>query len=165
MVTVDNLTTTYNGLSTDQKPNFVHNGDKYRELDTGKTYIYNETGSEWVEMPTSSGGSSGGSSSGGGIVFVEGTITDEENQIITLNASFNDIIGYLDSGNLVAITYSVSYDDEYGIGSTLRCAVVTEVSEEEVSEEKHFMVATSYGNFYSEDPDEPMANGGVLPGN
>lgn len=42
----------YNGLSTDDKTVIdAHNGDEFYEIDTGKTYKYNETGGEWVEQP------------------------------------------------------------------------------------------------------------------
>ena len=48
----------YVGLSTDEKPSAV-NGEQFVELDTGKTYCYDEEGETWSEMP--SGGGGGGS--------------------------------------------------------------------------------------------------------
>lgn len=51
----------YNGLSTDDKATIkAYNADKFYEIDTGKTYRYNEVGNEWIEQPTS-GSSTGGS--------------------------------------------------------------------------------------------------------
>ena len=61
MVTANNLTTTYNGLSTDQKPLNGRNGDKFIEINTGKTYLYDEAGSQWTEVSSGSGGGGGSS--------------------------------------------------------------------------------------------------------
>ena len=55
-----NNQTEYYGLSGDSKPTGVRNGDKFVEINTGKTFLYNETGAAWVEQPASGGG--GGSS-------------------------------------------------------------------------------------------------------
>lgn len=42
----------YNGLSTDDKATIkAYNADKFYEIDTGKTYRYNEVGNEWIEQP------------------------------------------------------------------------------------------------------------------
>ena len=54
MVTVDTLTTTYTGLSTDSKPTGCRNGDGFIEIDTGKLYLYNEEGAAWVEITSGS---------------------------------------------------------------------------------------------------------------
>lgn len=37
-------------LSTDTKPTTYANGSILIEIDTGKVFMFNETGSEWVEM-------------------------------------------------------------------------------------------------------------------
>lgn len=37
-------------LSTDTKPTTYANGSLLIEIDTGKIYMFNETGSEWVEL-------------------------------------------------------------------------------------------------------------------
>lgn len=43
----------YDGLSTDDKSTIdAYNGDKFYEIDTSKTYRYNETSKEWIEQPT-----------------------------------------------------------------------------------------------------------------
>lgn len=42
----------YNGLSTDDKATIkAYNADKFYEIDTGKTYRYNEASNEWIEQP------------------------------------------------------------------------------------------------------------------
>ena len=42
----------YNGLSDDDKSTIeVYNGDKFYEINTGKTYKYNEASGEWIEQP------------------------------------------------------------------------------------------------------------------
>ena len=42
----------YNGLSTDDKATIkAYNADKFYEIDTGKTYRYNESSNEWIEQP------------------------------------------------------------------------------------------------------------------
>ena len=49
-------------LRTDTKPTTgIANGSKCIEMDTGKTFMFNEEDSEWEELP-SSGGGGGGSS-------------------------------------------------------------------------------------------------------
>ena len=46
---VNNLMTQWVGLSTDTKPELhVSNGSTYFEMDTGKTYYYDEENSQWV---------------------------------------------------------------------------------------------------------------------
>ncbi len=43
----------YYGLSTDDKQTIqAHNADEFYEIDTGKTYKYNQTGEIWVEQPS-----------------------------------------------------------------------------------------------------------------
>lgn len=39
----------FRGLSTDVKPSGKINGSKFYELDTGKTYWYNEDSGSWIE--------------------------------------------------------------------------------------------------------------------
>ena len=51
MVTPDTLTDEYDGLSTDTKPTEgVRNGSTFREMDTKKTYKFNEESSQWIEQ-------------------------------------------------------------------------------------------------------------------
>ena len=60
MVTVDNLTTSFTGLSTDEKPTGGRNGDIFIEIDTCTLYAYDEENQQWLKQ------TSGGSSDGGG---------------------------------------------------------------------------------------------------
>lgn len=46
------------GLSTDEKPLDVANGSRFDELDTGKSYRYDEENRKW--LANSSGGGGGG---------------------------------------------------------------------------------------------------------
>lgn len=41
----------YQGLSSDTKPtgNGVVNGSRFLEIDTGKTYMYDAAGAQWLE--------------------------------------------------------------------------------------------------------------------
>lgn len=60
-------------LKTDSKPTTgIANGSKCIEMDTGKTYMFNEEDSEWEELPSSGGG--GGSSD---LIIVTMTMVDE----------------------------------------------------------------------------------------
>lgn len=49
------------GLSTDTKPVNVPNGSEFREMDTGKKFLYSAAGTEWIEQPGSGGSGGGGS--------------------------------------------------------------------------------------------------------
>ena len=61
-------------LKTDTKPTTgIANGSKCIEMDTGKTFMFNEEDSEWEELP-SSGGGGGGSSD---FTMVTMTMVDE----------------------------------------------------------------------------------------
>ena len=40
----------FRGLSTDTKPTNVGNGCLFIELDTGKLFLFNKDGGEWVEF-------------------------------------------------------------------------------------------------------------------
>jgi len=70
-----NNQTEYYGLSGDSKPSGVRNGDKFVEINTGKTFLYNETGAAWVEQPASGGG---GGSSDVSLATVTVLVSDEE---------------------------------------------------------------------------------------
>lgn len=51
MVTINNLTDEYSGLSTDSKPtDGVRNGSIFVEIDTGDVYFFNEAGPAWVKQ-------------------------------------------------------------------------------------------------------------------
>lgn len=39
------------GLSTDTKPTDVPNGSEFREMDTGKDFMYDEESGDWKEQP------------------------------------------------------------------------------------------------------------------
>lgn len=92
-------------LKTDTKPTQgIANGSKCIEMDTGKTYMFNEEDSEWEELP-SSGGGGGGSSD-----FSTATVS-----IVNTNGSANiDFYGIVDNSYAQALLksdgdYLVSY--------------------------------------------------------
>lgn len=69
-------------LSTDTKPTTgVANGSKCIEMDTGKTYMFNEEDSEWEELP-SSGGGGGGSSD-----FSTATVTFSGEKLLSFSSA------------------------------------------------------------------------------
>ena len=41
---------TYAGLSTDAKPTDVGNGSIFIEMNTGKVFMFNAEGTDWVEV-------------------------------------------------------------------------------------------------------------------
>lgn len=78
---------TYYGLSTDTKPTgAVLNGREFREMDTGKTYLFDEENGEWLEQPEEGGGGGGGSTTLSGLTDVD--ISNPSNgQTLVYNAS------------------------------------------------------------------------------
>lgn len=54
----ENSTQTFYCLSTDTKPTYADNGSDLYEIDTGKSYKFNEATSAWVEQPGGGGGGS-----------------------------------------------------------------------------------------------------------
>jgi len=120
------------GLSTDTKPTDTPNGSEFREMDTGKDFMYDAASGAWKEQPTS--GASGG---GGGGVFVvtksngaldktyaEIDAAYEANQIVMLKSLYNDtpfasyLISFVhdDIAGKYVVTFSHTggdYDDMY----------------------------------------------------
>lgn len=97
MVTIGNLTSEYYGLSTDEKPTGGRNGDSFIEIDSGKTYLYSESGTEWIEQPASGGGGGGGSSD---LSTAEVTISaGDDLDFYIIGAAYIDD-GYIHGGEL-----------------------------------------------------------------
>lgn len=60
MITINNLTSEYVGLSTDEKPvENVRNGSTFFEVDTSTNYAFDEEHSAWVEQTGSGSGGTG----------------------------------------------------------------------------------------------------------
>ena len=80
-------------LKTDSKPTTdIANGSKCIEMDTGKTYMFNEEDSEWEELPSSGGG-------GGGAEPLIVTHTDDIDVGVTrLNVTFGELFEAFESG-------------------------------------------------------------------
>ena len=186
MVTADNLTTVFNGLSTDTKPTEARNGDKFRELDTGTTYIFDEDGGEWFEMAVTGGGSGGGgSSSGGGVLYGNVTLqiggggersakseakgeTREDEDIYEVDLSFNDIMEAIEDGKTVIFkTVSTEENVELNYNETityLEPVVYINYNEELDGSNPEYMVSaySFFGqreqNFYSTSASEHMTS-------
>lgn len=47
----NNLMTRWRGLSTDEKPAIADHGSYFHEMDTGKEYLFDQTGGTWNEVP------------------------------------------------------------------------------------------------------------------
>lgn len=70
-------------LSSDTKPTTgVANGSKCIEMDTGKTYMFNEEDSKWEELPSSGGGGGGGSSD-----FSTATVTFSGEKLLSFSSA------------------------------------------------------------------------------
>lgn len=103
MVTVDNLTNSYVGLSTDEKPTEnVRNGSTFVEMDTQTMYAWNAETGEWVEQ-SGSGDSGGGSGGSGGILVVNAIREREEDPYFVIDKSFSDIYGAIGSGKTAVL--------------------------------------------------------------
>lgn len=132
MVTVENLTTGYVGLSTDTKPTIaVRNGDTFVEIDTNKLYAWNEESGEWVEQASSGGGGGGGGSTTGEALVVEFSVESKivgvaETVEVTANKTFDQIKSAFDNdqpiyGYVVSATNGsgTTIDVESDLGSVL----------------------------------------------
>ena len=69
------------GLSTDTKPTDVPNGSEFREMDTGKDFMYDEASGDWKEQPKRGGG-------GGTEVVQEKLGIDSNNNAVRQIASY-----------------------------------------------------------------------------
>ncbi len=58
MITANIAFNGYIGLSTDTKPAAL-NGSRFYEMDTQKSYMYDQEGGQWIEQPASGGGGAG----------------------------------------------------------------------------------------------------------
>lgn len=99
------------GLSMDTKPTDVPNGSEFREMDTGKKFLYSAAGTEWIEQPCCGGGSGGG---GGNVL------------IVTLNSSnvadktFAEISAAIDANSMVFLKYTNNGDTYLQLASYVK---------------------------------------------
>lgn len=126
-----NITASYNNgdvlieaacLSTDTKPtDGIANGSACIEMDTGKTFMYDEANSEWLEVNTGGGGG------GGGVNLHTATLTiigSSDTAVIGFNPYIDESTGYLDNNNDAPLvgTYTIplfkNSDGEGGIYET-----------------------------------------------
>ena len=101
------------GLSTDTKPTNTANGSTFFEMDTGKMYRFNYSGTTWTETthyggdgfgPTPSGG--GGGTSGDGVLVVH-NVYDDQTFTHWLDKTWQEIYDALLSGTIVVIVYDM----------------------------------------------------------
>lgn len=87
----------YACLSTDSKPTTgIRNGSSVIEMDTGKTYLFDEDGGEWVELPNSGGGGGGGDFTTATITVVNNTEFSEYIQVPTLVEAGVDVPAHIE---------------------------------------------------------------------
>lgn len=97
------------GLSTDTKPTDVPNGSEFREMDTGKKFLFSAAGSEWIEQPCCGGGSGGGDNS----VMVLTPITFyEDGAIKKVSETFNDVVSAINTGKIVFVYEAIPHGGE-----------------------------------------------------
>lgn len=100
MLTIANATNTYNGLSTDTKPGSVRNGDTFIEMDTNKTYMYDEENAEWREILSGSGG---GGSSSSNFIFLEKSVDEQTQADILTGYTAGEVWEAVNNGYMVCI--------------------------------------------------------------
>lgn len=109
------------GLSTDTKPTNTANGSTFFEMDTGKMYRFNFSGTTWTETthygsdgfgPAPSGGGGGGSGGGVLVVHVDGDtgVLDKTWQEIA-DADFAVMKVGVDSTRIVPAVYIEAADE------------------------------------------------------
>ena len=91
------------GLSTDTKPVNVPNGSEFREMDTGKDFMYDEASGEWKEQPKKGGGGGGGEP-----LIIEMVAVEETHE---LSVTYKEIKDAMMEGKNVYLFYTTTYDD------------------------------------------------------
>ena len=110
------------GLSTDAKPTDVPNGSEFREMDTGKKFLYSAAGTEWIEQPCCGGGSGGGGSVEPLIVEItdnNGRYTMNEKAVTVHNAFIGGssvIFNYKETPDAITIYHPVIASVVSGMG-------------------------------------------------
>lgn len=122
-----NITASYNNgdvlieaacLSTDTKPtDGIANGSSCVEMDTGKTYMYDEANGEWLEVNTGGGGG------GGGVNLHTATLTlvgSSDTAVINLQPYLDESTGYLEHNQDAPFTgsYTIPLFNAEGGGGT-----------------------------------------------
>lgn len=105
---------TYYGLSTDTKPTgAVLNGREFREMDTGKKYLFDAENGEWLEQPEEGGGGGGGSSTLSGLTDVD-ISNPSDGQTLVYNATSGKWENGAGGGGalIIEVTEVTAYDDD-----------------------------------------------------
>lgn len=114
---------TYYGLSTDTKPTgAVLNGREFKEMDTGKKYLFDAENGERLEQPEEGGGG------GGGVIMAQ-----IDGQTGAMNMTWQELHDAMLGGNLV---YAVNHYTETGYDAAALFLLY-----EVVIEEGHYIVS------------------------
>lgn len=107
---------TYYGLSTDTKPTgAVLNGREFKEMDTGKKYLFDAENGEWLEQPEEGGGGGGGS---GGVLALH-----VNTQTGALDKTWQEIYDQINAGTICVVFQPLSYDGITGLESLMVTSV------------------------------------------
>lgn len=82
------------GLSTDTKPTDVPNGSEFREMDTGKDFMYDEESGDWKEQHKRGGG-------GGGSGTMKVTFDVQSDDDVTADKTFEEVYQAVENGAYV----------------------------------------------------------------
>ncbi len=92
------------GVSADTKPTNVGNGSIFREIDTGKVYMYDAGGQTWYEQPAPGGG--GGDEDNG--VFMVNVTIDSTTHIPAADKTLAEVSAAHQAGKLIVVGVVVS---------------------------------------------------------
>lgn len=97
MISVNTAFNGYIGLSTDTKPAAL-NGSRFYEMDTQKSYMYDQEGAEWIEQ-TAEGGGGGGESAGKFKITATVTYNSQSGTYsATVDKTHEEIMAAIDEG-------------------------------------------------------------------
>lgn len=87
------------GLSTDTKPTDVPNGSEFREMDTGKKFLFDAENQTWIDQanPTPSGGND---------MFVI-TLSFDGSETYTVDKTYAEILAAVEDGQLPVVVSSM----------------------------------------------------------
>lgn len=134
----------YACLSTDSKPTTgITNGSSVIEMDTGKSYMFDEENGEWEELPSTGGGGGGGDTD----MMITKITFDSDLGTMTLGSTWQDIDTAMRAGK---ICFAYVDPDE----TTVLAWMVTEVFSE-AAEDYYRVTITGLGQARELTTDSP----------
>lgn len=124
MVTTENLTTNFNGLSSDTKPTTARNGDTFYEMDTSTLYAFDADGGEWLSQESGGGGGGGGSTDDSFAKLIDGSIV---NAVIPDGVTTIKAYIFRDCANLESVSIPESVT-EIGASAFALCESLTSIT-------------------------------------